>query len=173
MLLDPQTYCAASGNRVNRKQRNFLNHALTFQRLHEEWGMNLYIKLSTLLILEIGRLLFIFPYESLEMSGDEKPIGSIVRSHYMGSCYCLLWKLNDCVANYSRGFPVIFSFITSRYFSVVVYVGFLPWIKFSITKWCINIFFSESNGGFGQLRTKISDNNFEWRFYDSFTIFKF
>ena len=36
--------------------------------------MNLYIKLSTLLILEIGRLLFIFPYESLEMSGDEKPI---------------------------------------------------------------------------------------------------
>ena len=108
MLLDPQTYCATSGNRVNRKQRNFLNHALTFQRLHEEWGMNLYIKLSTLLILEIGRLLFIFPYESLEMSGDEKPIGSIVRSHYMGSCYCLLWKLNDCVANYSRGFPIIF-----------------------------------------------------------------
>ena len=45
--------------------------------------MNLYIKLSILLILEIGRLLFIFPYESLEMSGEEKPIGSIVRSHYM------------------------------------------------------------------------------------------
>ena len=38
--------------------------------------MNLYIKLSILLILEIGRLLFIFPYESLEMSGEEKPIGS-------------------------------------------------------------------------------------------------
>ena len=36
MLRDPQTYCATSGNSVNRKQRNFLNHALTFQRLHEE-----------------------------------------------------------------------------------------------------------------------------------------
>ena len=73
------------------------------------WGMNLYKKMSTLLILEIGRLLSLFPYESLEMSGDEMSrIGSIVRSHYMGSCYCLLWKLNDCVANYSRGFPVIF-----------------------------------------------------------------
>ena len=53
--------------------------------------MNLYKKMSTLLILEIGRLLSLFPYELLEMSGDEMSrIGSIVRSHYMGSCYCLL-----------------------------------------------------------------------------------
>ena len=107
MLRDPQTYCATSGNSGNRKQRNFLNHALTFQRLHEEWTFTK--KMSTLLILEIGRLLSLFPYESLEMSGDEMSrIGSIVRSHYMGSCYCLLWKLNDCVANYTRGFSVIF-----------------------------------------------------------------
>ena len=57
--------------------------------------MNLYKKLSTLLILEIGRLLSIFPYESLEMSGDEMSrIGSIVRSHFMGSCYCLLGDRN-------------------------------------------------------------------------------
>ena len=89
------------------KQRNFLNHALTFQRLHEEWTST-----KNCLLYQFWKLDDCFPFfhmnhKCLEM---ESQLVLLSGANHMGSFYCFLWKLNDCVANYGRGFPVIFYF---------------------------------------------------------------